>query len=374
MNIPPPSPKQVRILWASATALSVGILMILGGLVFWGLGWVLNRLSSVLMPLAVAGILACLLDPIVDFFERRHLSRMRAIWVVFALALMLVLMVFSTIVPALVVETGQLVRNVPDYTQKIHQGISDKLADSPLGLKAREAWESQFGDSAKNWLTKAIPAVTGWLISQLTKVASWAGLLVGLALVPVYLFYFLLEKQGITKHWTEYLPIRESNVKRELVFILNSINECMIVFFRGQILVALVDGVLLTIGFLAMGLNYALLFGLAAGLLSIIPYLGITISIIPTVTVAAIQFGDWLHPLLVLCVFIVVQTLEGFVISPKIIGDRVGMHPLTIIVAIMFGTTLLGGILGGVLAIPLTAALRTLMFRYVWKRNGQPVQ
>jgi len=81
-----------------------------------------------------------------------------------------------------------------------------------------------------------------------------------------------------------------------------------------------------------------------------------------------VQFGDWLHPLLVLVVFGCVQALEGLVISPKIMGDRVGLHPVSIIIAIMVGTTLLGGLLGGILAIPLTAALRVVMFRYVWKR------
>jgi predicted PurR-regulated permease PerM len=85
--------------------------------------------------------------------------------------------------------------------------------------------------------------------------------------------------------------------------------------------------------------------------------------------IAFVQFGDWLHPLLVLAVFAVVQTLEGLVISPKIMGDRVGLHPLTIIIAVMVGTTLLGGLLGGILAIPLTAALRVVMFRYVWKKR-----
>jgi predicted PurR-regulated permease PerM len=86
--------------------------------------------------------------------------------------------------------------------------------------------------------------------------------------------------------------------------------------------------------------------------------------------VALVQFGDWLHPLLVVAVFAVVQTLESLVVSPKIMGDRVGLHPLTIIIAVMVGTTLLGGLLGGILAIPLTAALRVIMFRYVWKSRS----
>src|SRR4029079_9453981 len=120
------------------------------------------------------------------------------------------------------------------------------------------------------------------------------------------------------------------------------------------------------------GLNYAVILGVAAGILSIVPYLGAILTIVPALILAAVQFKDWLHPLLVLGIFGLVQSLEGFVISPKIMGDRVGLHPLTIIVAVMVGTTLLGGITGGILAIPLTAALRVLMFRYVWRRRGDP--
>lgn len=366
MDFPPPSPKQGRILWASVTALSIAILAALVGVLIWGFGWVLNQLSSVLLPLAIAAILAYLIDPIVDFFESHRVPRPRAILLVFFLGLMVVMILLATVVPKLVVEAGQLIDQFPEYSKKVNLEISEKLATTHWGMKAREIWEGSFGDTAREWLTKVAPAVSTWTLTQLTKVASGVGLVVGFALVPVYLFYFLLEKTGISKHWTEYLPIRESNIKEEAVFVLKAINDCLIVFFRGQILVALCDGIMLTIGFMVMGLSYSLLLGLGAGLLSVIPYLGIMISIIPAVLLAAVQFGDWLHPLLVVGIFILVQTLEGLFVSPKIMGDRVGLHPLTIIVAVMVGTTLMGGVLGGVLAIPLTAALRVLMFRYVW--------
>src|SRR5205807_2090419 len=150
---------------------------------------------------------------------------------------------------------------------------------------------------------------------------------------------------------------------------LSSINDYLIVFFRGQVLIALCNAVLLTIGFLSMGLNYAVLFGLAAGLFGIVPYLGTIVTILPALAVATVEFRDWGHPLLVIGIYALVHLVEGFVVSPKIMGDRVGLHPLTIIVAVLVGTTLLGGILGGILAIPLTAALRVVMFRYVWKRK-----
>ena len=220
MSFPPPTEPQARLLWSALAALAIGLLLAMVGLRVWGGFWVITRLSSVLLPLAIAGILAYLLDPVVDFLENRRIPRTRAI---------------------------------------------------------------------------------------------------------------------------------------------------LMVFFRGQVLVALCDGVLLTVGFLMLGLNYAVLLGFVAGLLSIVPYLGIMLSLIPALALAAIQFGDWWHPALVLVIFGLVQTLEGLVISPKIIGDRVGLHPLTIIIAVMVGTTLLGGLLGGVLAIPLTAALRVIMFRYVWR-------
>ena len=112
-----------------------------------------------------------------------------------------------------------------------------------------------------------------------------------------------------------------------------------------------------------------MLLGVVAGTLSVIPYLGAILTIVPSMILAAVHFHDWLHPLLVVGVFALVEIIDGFVISPKILGDRVGLHPLTIIIALMVGTSLLGGVLGGVLAIPLTAALRVVMFRYVWRER-----
>jgi predicted PurR-regulated permease PerM len=209
-----------------------------------------------------------------------------------------------------------------------------------------------------------------WLLEQLQHVVSFAGFLIGFVMVPVFTFYFLQEKKGIQEGWTNYLPVHESRFKQELVFVLNSINDYLIVFFRGQVLIALCNAVLLTIGFFSIGLNYAVLFGVLAGVLGIVPYLGTILTIIPAMTVAAVQFRDWLHPLEVVAVYCLVHMVEGFVVSPKIMGDRVGLHPLTIIVAVLVGTTLLGGILGGILAIPLTAALRVVMFRYIWKKQG----
>ena len=384
MAFPPPTEKQAKILWTSITALAVGILLALIAALLLGVAWVANTLSAVLIPLAIAGIVAYLLDPLVDWFhKKRGMQRQSAIILVFTIALLLVGGLVASIVPALIGQATKLTTEFPKKAKVFQQKVSNLVSpdtsnSSPnappdtVWCEPSKAWAKSVGltnDKAREITVSAVSKISAWLLEQLKKVTSLFGFLAGLALVPVYVFYFLLEKRSIKRNWTDYLPVRESKVKDEIVFVLHSINDCMIVFFRSQVLVAMCVGTLLTVGFLALGLDYAILLGVMAGLLGIIPYLGVALSIIPAFILSMVQFvpdGDWLKPILILVWFAAVQAMEGFFISPKIIGDRVGLHPLTIIIAIMIGTTLLGGIVGGVLAIPLTAVLRTLMFRYVW--------
>ncbi len=377
-SFPRPTPQQARLIWLAVSALSLALFLAVLGALFWGLGWMLQRLTPVLLPLAIAGILAYLLDPVVDRLEEWGMKRPTAIFLVFLLGIGIVVGVSMLVIPRLLAEMKDFADQVPAYAKRLSFEINEWFK-SPWTQKwtgkLKQAWGADLQKNVQDWAQQAVPTISAWFstwfVTQASRMASWFGLLVGCAMVPVYLFYLLLEKQGIKQSWTDYLPIGESRWKDEAVFILTQINDYLILFFRGQILVALCDGVLLTAGFVLIGLNYSLLIGMAAGLLSIVPFLGVVISIIPALLLALVQFGDWLHPALVLAVFATVQFLEGFFISPKIMGDRVGLHPLTIILAVMVGTTLMGGIIGGILAIPLTAALRVLMFRYVWKRRQQ---
>ena len=414
MPIPPPTEKQARVIWLALTGLAIATLAALVAALIWGLGRALDVLAPVLWPLAIAGVIAYLLDPVVDLFEHKGLSRARAVVCVFGIALLVLAAVFGSVVPQIVRETRLLVVRVPAYAGKLQQRAEEwvnhppaliqkllkheanpaETTDStaatnapPVILSADFTTNSlaagtnsiaRFGgsidqqtlQSATGWLAEALPRIGRWLFGQVGRVASWFGFLAGLALVPVYAFYLLLEKRGIESSWTDYLPVMDSRFKDELVFVLRSINGYLIAFFRGQVLVALCDAVLYTLGFLIIGLPYAVLLGAAAVLLTMIPFLGAISICFTALIIAFVQYGDWLHPALVLAVFAVVQSLEGLVISPRIMRGRVGLHPLAIIIAVMAGTTLLGGLLGGILAIPLTAALRVVMARYVWKRRG----
>jgi len=400
----PPTKRQAQLFWAALSALAVGVICGLLFLLVWGLGRALDILSPVLWPLAVAGVIAYLLDPVVDFFERKKFSRSWAIITVFAVALIIVAAVMANVVPPVVNQTREFAKKIPEIKKKAEQRIEhwannppewfDKLMKSKPKPPETSAPSAAAENTSEVTTTNApapppsttttsplagainkntIESATGWLAGFLPKartwVFSWFGVFVGLALIPIYAFYLLLEKEGIRSKWTNYLPVKDSTFKNELVFILQSINDYLIAFFRGQVLVAICDGILYGIGFLLIGLPYAILLGVAAMVLTIVPFIGAVIIFAVAMALSLFQFGDWKHPLLVLLVFAIVQTLEGVVISPRIMKGRVGLHPLTIIIAVMVGTTLLGGLLGGILAIPLTAVLRVLMERYVWKRR-----
>jgi len=417
MSLPPPTPKQAQILWLALTGLAAATIVLLAVALIWGLGEVLHILAPVIWPLAIAGVIAYLLDPVVDYLERRHVPRTRAILVVFAGAVMLVLGLVGSLVPQVITETRDLAVRVPTYAETVKTNVVNWVSNPRLpsmlnkllpqrltaetnatsvgtlivtnmesgvvttnspptdstAVDVSRFWSGLFGKdtfkSAADWFAKTAPKIGSWAVNQASRVASLFGLLAGLALVPVYAFYLLLEKRGIESHWTDYLPVGQSGFKDELIFVIKSINEHLIAFFRGQVLVAMCDGVCYTIGFLLIGLPYAVLLGVMATFLTMIPFLGAIVTCAAALVIALVQFGDWRHPVLVLAVFAVVQSLEGFVIQPKIMGERTGLHPLTIIIAVMVGTTVLGGILGGLLAIPLTAAGKVLMLRYIWKKR-----
>jgi len=300
------------------------------------------------------------------------------------LAFTVVLGVVASVIPQVILETKLLASRVPEYSQRLQGRVDGLIAHPPAwvqrflppaetgadaGVSPGKTTDSPDLTAATQWLTGSLPKLGTWLLGQLLVVLSGFGLLAGLALIPVYAFYFLLEKERIQAHWREYLPFQDVRAREETVFVIESINQYLVAFFRGQVLVAMCDAALYTVGFLSIGLNYAFLLGFAAVFLTMIPFLGAIVIFVTALTLAFVQYQDGMHPLLVLAVFGVVQALEGLVISPKIMGERVGLHPLAIIVAVMTGTTLLGGLLGGILAIPLAAALRVIMFRYVWKQQ-----
>jgi len=235
------------------------------------------------------------------------------------------------------------------------QRIQDAVQGLIPGLERQlPAWSEKFW----NLLKKSIGGflgVTGFLLS--------------LVLVPIYLFFFLKERPRIEKRWKDYLPLRASPLKDEVAEVLSQINHYIIAYFRGQLLVCLVDGILIGSALTLLGLNFAPLIGALVVILTMIPYIGIVVCWVPAVLIAAFQWGDWWHPFWVTVIFIGIQNLEGMFYAPRIVGTSVGLHPMTVIVSIFVWGLLIGGLLGPILAVPLTATVKVLLTRYVWGRR-----
>ncbi len=383
-----PTPFQNKILWAAITALSFlalgAAIALAGSLVVRAISF----LQPVLIPVSVAAILAFLLEPVVQFFMRLKLSRL--------ISILLVYIAFSAFFVGLVVYIAPpayrqgvtLVNNFPAYLEK-SEALAIRTMEnfqrfSQLDFLRPSADDgSSANDRFSTIIATAIDDAGAWVQQKIPDLALESGrfiqrsfggflgvfgLLLSLVLVPIFLFFFLRDSPSISGNWSNYLPLRASPLKSEIVALLSEINSYLINFFRGQLLVSMIDGLLIAVALLALGLDFAILIGIMVGFLGLIPYLGMMICYIPAVIIAASQFGDWLHPLLVTAIFILANNIDGIFISPKIVGESVGLHPLTVILSVLAWSLILGGLLGAILAVPLTATIKVLLKRYFWDK------
>lgn len=390
-----PTPFQRKICWAglsSVAALALVSVILIAG---WSVVYLCGYLKPVLTPIAIAAVLAYLLTPVVGLLCRRKLPRTWAVVVVFVLFSAGLALIVLTVAPSIAHQGTIFASKIPSYSQKIAtlakgsageiQRISDLKAHS---TPARSLLEDLSPENIKlysfglvvdslQWLQQKLPTIASasgtFLQKSIGGVFGVLGFLLSLVLVPIFLFFFLLESPKISEHWSRYLPLRASPLKEEIVSLLNEINDYLIHFFRGQLLVSLIDGAIVGVClFIFLRLDFSFLIGLMVGILCLIPYFGMILCIIPAVLIALAQYGDLWHPTIVLIIFTAAHNLDGILISPKVIGDSVGLHPMTIIISVFAWTIVLGGLLGALLAVPLTATMKVLLRRYFWDRPPSP--
>jgi predicted PurR-regulated permease PerM len=367
-----PTPWQRKILWWAFTALAITFFFALAACVLLAMSRVLGFLQPLLIPVAVAGVLAYLLDPVVNFFCSRGISRTTAVIYVFMLILLPLILLCLWIIPEIYHQSLQFASKVPGYVEKSREMLMDTV-ERYQELYAGNPYVQEAGVWLQNQLPTLPPKIWSFISSSVEGFLGIFGFVLGLVVVPIYLFFFLKDGAEIAEHWSDYLPLRASEFKNEVVAVLTEINRYLISFFRGQLLVSIIDGVATGVLLLLLGLDFALLIGLLICVLALIPYIGVILCWIPAVLIAAVQFGDWFHPLMVTAIFVGVQQLEGWLIAPKIVGESVGLHPLTVIISVFAWTLLIGGLLGAILAVPLTATLKVLLVRYIWQEDFQSV-
>ena len=434
-----PTRFQLRTLWNAATGVSI---LVLGALIVglvWLMGQIFGFLQPVLVPLAVSAIIAYLLDPVVRIFQKRGFSRRWAVVSTFVGFTLLAAGLVAIMIPLVggQIHTFQQQRQAiasaareaaptpsvqPENPAAVRKPFDEIIVDILIATRNRNEWAKPFIDpllgppddpnssapkatltaaldeAAKDGATQLDPPIVlqntelwdqgktyldeilGWIKGGAGKILGFLGLAIGFIMVPIYLYYFLSESAAIKEHWHEYVPLKASRFKTELIETLTEINRYLISFFRGQVLVAFIDGMLVGVALTAFRLPLGLLVGILMAVLGIIPYIGNIITLIPACVLAYFHFsvpgnqhylGDnpWAYVGGVVAIFVIVQQINSLLTAPKIVGDSVGLHPMTVIFSMLFWSLILGGFVGALLAVPLTAAVKVLFRRYIWDRK-----
>jgi len=380
---------QRRFWYAALTALAmVALFAVVAGVIYLVVE-AAAFLQPLLIPIVAAVILTYLLGPVVDRFCSFGFGRTWSVVVLFLLIGLGLAGIGVWVGPVLWHQTAQFGQTLPEQASRGQEllmttlewvrGLQQKLQPAEvLGVERTmrdQVWGAVGGQVEQfvAWLQQRLPdmlsAIGGFLQRSVGGVLGVAGVAISLFLVPLFLFFFLKDSANFAREWRRYIPLPESPLRNEVASLLEEINGYLIRYFRGQFTVSLIDGVLIGTALLIMGLNFALLIGLAVGLLALIPYVGLTICWIPAVIIAAAQFGDWTHPLIVTAIFVGMSNLESFFIAPRVVGDSVSLSPLTVILSVLIWSLVLGVLLGSLLAVPLTATIKVLLQRYVWHRR-----
>ena len=326
------------------------------------LAYLVWLLAPVLMPFAVAGMLAYLGDPLADRLERLGLSRAWAASVVFLLLLLALVGVLLLLVPLIARQIENLIQNLPRYGQWAQQTawpwlqtrlhLDPNMFDSDRLLAALKAHIDSIGGVATVVLGKVSRSGLG--------IVLW---LTNLVLIPVVAFYLLRDWDRLVATIDRMLP---RSIQPTVAHLARESDKVLGAFVRGQLLVMLALGIFYGAGLSLVGLSVGLLIGIVAGLLSFVPYLGFIVGFGAAVIAVLVQYGDWSHLLMVCGVFLLGQLLEGYVLVPKLVGDKIGLHPVAVIFAVLAGGYL-AGFPGVLLALPAASVIMVLL-RYLLER------
>ncbi|MCD6045008.1 MAG: hypothetical protein K0R48_171 [Gammaproteobacteria bacterium] len=331
------------------------------------LGFFIYKISAILTPFLVATILAYLTNSWVVFLQRLHLGRTLSVVIVFLALFGLFILSLIFLIPALEQQVINLLQALPNIIARVKEDILPWAASHfNLNMDWEEnPWQDTLQSTLQTHWKQA-----GQYIPTLFKTFAGSSLVVigfftSLLLIPVVLFYLL-------RDWDRLLQAIHLLIPRRIEPItIRLLKECDAVlsgFLRGQLLVMMGLGILYSVGLSLFHINWALLIGVIAGILSIVPYLGFIVGLTSALIAAFFQFHDWPHLLYVVLVFVIAQSIEGALLTPYLVGDRIQLHPVAVIFAVLAGGTLFG-FFGILLALPVAAVImvfvRYLRDRYI---------
>ena len=332
--------------------------------------WLLSTTGSLLAPFVLAVVLAYALDPVVDVLQRRRVPRALAI----LLLTLPVVGAFAALIfialPAALAQLGQLAEQAPLFLARLAdwlEALRERLLSINLPLVDEDALLSRLrgidSDAVVVFLQERQQALTGWITSGVLGLGRGIGSVMGLVsyvvLTPVLTFYLLRDWDGITSRFGELLPranqAQITSFAKDYDFLLSR-------YLRGQIMVAAAVGAITGLGLLIAGFPYAGTLGLMVGVLSVVPYLGLALSLVPALFIAFVSGSVVVSLIKVAVVYTIAQLLEGTVISPRIVGESVGLHPVWVVLSLALGGFFFGFV-GLLIGVPMAAGLKLLVVR-----------
>ncbi len=340
-------PLDLRVQWLIVIAL-------LGAALYW--------LGPVLTPFVIAGLFAYLCDPLVDRMERLGLGRALAVSIVFLVIGLLLIAFVLILVPFTERQIGNLIGQLPKWMAWFQTVAAPWLHDhfgiSPLTLDT----ERLTGVLQQHW--KEAGGAAAVVLGKVSQSGMFlVNLAVGFVLVPVVGFYLLRDWDLLVERVSTLVPRGAAPTVTRLA---RESDQVLGAFLRGQLSVMIALGVIYGVGLWLVGIDVGPLIGMIAGLISFVPFLGAIVGVVMALVAALVQYHDWLHVVLVAAVFAVGQALEGYVLVPKLVGDRIGLHPVAVIFAVLAGGELFGFI-GVLVALPV-AAVAMVLLRYAHER------
>ena len=324
-------------------------------------------LKPVLLPFVAGLVIAYFLDPAVEALSRRKCPRWLSASIVLAAFIALILLVLSLIVPMLRDQGGALIEAAPSYIEKIRATY----------IPWFEKWISHFSPSLKAQINESAGKyagdAAGFLASGLQKIISGGMAVIDILtlaiITPIVAFYMLRDWPSLIKTIDSIIPRRHYEIIRKE---LTTIDETLSGFLRGQSLVCVALGIFYAVGLTLAGLEYGLSIGVLAGALSCVPYLGTGFAWLGSLLLAAVQFDSSGSFLIIIAILIIGNVLESYVLAPRFIGHRVGLHPVWLLFALLAGAQLMG-FLGLLIAVPVAAVLGVLVRFGIRQYRSSPV-
>lgn len=313
-----------------------------------------NRIATLFMLVIYAIALSYILNPLVNIIEKRGIKRSYSVLIIFLALIVLIILALVAIVPKLSAEFRNLVKQLPDYFNKIYDYFNDLfirysnyIDNMPPEFQAIKEAILENLNTIQVDILNYLGNITSSMITTFSKIASFV-------IVPILTFYFLRDKDYFKKRIILLIPKKQ---RKDIVQIGRDIDKALGKFIRGQLLVCAFVGISTSIALLIIGVDFAVIIGLVAGIADIIPYFGPVIGIFPAVIFALLE-GP-MKALWVIISFIIIQQIEGDIIAPKIVGESVGVHPVVIMLALLIGGSYFG-IIGMIFAIPMTIVIKTV--------------